>query len=82
MGGARGYTGTEHISVKSSLILLSKTDFNSKVTVHISDSEDEDEEEFVSDDEANEGGDAEGGARTVLAADTGPPTSCIIPIYR
>ena len=53
-----------------------------QVTVHISDSEDEEDEEFVSDDEATEGGDAEGGARTVLGADTGPPTSCIIPIYR
>ena len=52
------------------------------MTVHISDSEDDEEEEYVSDEEGGEEGDAESGARTVLAADPGPPTSCIIPIYR
>ena len=51
------------------------------MTVHISDSEDEEEEEFVTDDENPEGGDAESGARNPLA-DPGPPTSCIVPIYR
>ena len=51
-----------------------------QVTVHISDSEDEDEEEFVTDDE-NPEGDAESGARNALS-DPGPPTSCIVPIYR
>ena len=52
-----------------------------QVTVHISDSEDEEEEEYVTDEETNEAGDAEIGPRTGLA-DPGPPTSCIIPIYR
>ena len=49
--------------------------------MHISDSEDE-EEEDISDDEAGEGGDAETGGRGGAAADPGPPTSCIVPIYR
>jgi len=55
---------------------------DTQVTVHISDSE-EDEEEYVTDDEGadNENGDAEGGGRSLLV-DNGPPTSCIIPIYR
>ena len=50
------------------------------MTVHISDSEDEEEEEFVTDDENGEG-DAESGDRNPLS-DPGPPTSCIVPIYR
>ena len=52
-----------------------------KVTVHISDSEDEDEED-ISDEDTGEPGDAEVGGRSQLASDPGPPTSCIVPIYR
>jgi len=55
---------------------------DTQVTVHISDSEDEEEEEYVTDEENQEGGDAESGPRNPLATDPGPPTSCIIPIYR
>jgi len=56
---------------------------DTQVTVHISDSEDE-SEEYVSDEEREEGveGDLENGGRTGLIAETGPPTSCIIPTYR
>ena len=57
-----------------------------QVTVHISDSEDEEEEEYISDEESpegGEGGDAESGPALLRGgADPGPPTSCIIPIYR
>lgn len=52
--------------------------------MHISDSEDE-EEEDISDEDTGEPGDAESGGRAGLAglaADPGPPTSCIVPIYR
>lgn len=50
--------------------------------MHISDSEDE-EEEDISDEDTGEPGDAESGGRGAgLAADPGPPTSCIVPIYR
>jgi len=55
---------------------------DTQVTVHISDSEDEDDEEYVTDEENQEGADAESGPRNPLAGDPGPPTSCIIPIYR
>lgn len=57
---------------------------DTQVTVHISDSEDE-EEEDISDEDTGEPGDAESGGRAGLeglAADPGPPTSCIVPIYR
>lgn len=55
---------------------------DTQVTVHISDSE-EDEEEYVTDEDSpdQENGDAESGGRGLLV-DSGPPTSCIIPIYR
>ena len=56
----------------------------SQVTVHISDSEDE-SEEYITDEEREEGeeGDPEMQAgRSGLVAETGPPTSCIIPTYR
>lgn len=54
---------------------------DTQVTVHISDSEEE-EEEYVTDEENPENdGDAESGGRGLLV-DNGPPTSCIIPIYR
>lgn len=49
----------------------------SEVSVHISDSEDED----INDEEEDEGTDPEVGARAALV-DKGPPTSVIIPIYR
>lgn len=52
------------------------------MTVHISDSEDEEEEEDISDEDTGEHGDAEAGSRGALAVDPGPPTSCIVPIYR
>ena len=55
-----------------------------QVTVHISDSEDE-SEEYITDEEREEGeeGDPEMQAgRSGLVAETGPPTSCIIPTYR
>lgn len=54
---------------------------DTQVTVHISDSEEE-EEEYVTDEEnPDNDGDAESGGRGLLV-DNGPPTSCIIPIYR
>jgi len=54
---------------------------DTQVTVHISDSEEE-EEEYVSDeDNPDNDGDAESGGQGLLV-DNGPPTSCIIPIYR
>jgi len=54
---------------------------DTQVTVHISDSEEE-EEEYVTDEENPDNeGDAESGGRGLLV-DNGPPTSCIIPIYR
>ena len=52
--------------------------------MHISDSEDE-SEEYITDEEREEGeeGDPEMQAgRSGLVAETGPPTSCIIPTYR
>lgn len=49
----------------------------SEVSVHISDSEDED----INEDDEDESGDPEVGARATLV-DKGPPTSVIIPIYR
>ena len=61
-----------------------------QVTVHVSDSEDEDEEEIF-DEEGGEGdgGEGGGGGRGDPEAggkgypvDNGPPTSCIVPIYR
>ena len=55
-----------------------------QVTVPISDSEDE-SEEYITDEEREEGeeGDPEMQAgRSGLVAETGPPTSCIIPTYR
>ena len=58
--------------------------FPLQVTVHISDSEDE-SEEYITDEEREEGeeGDPEMQAgRSGLVAETGPPTSCIIPTYR
>jgi len=55
---------------------------DTQVTVHISDSEDEEEEEDISDEDTGEHGDAEAGGRATLAVDPGPPTSCIVPIYR
>lgn len=56
---------------------------DTQVTVHISDSEDE-SEEYITDEDKEEGeeGDPENGGRSGLIADTGPPTSCIIPTYR
>jgi len=57
---------------------------DTQVTVHISDSEDE-SEEYITDEEREEGeeGDPEMQAgRSGLVAETGPPTSCIIPTYR
>jgi len=56
---------------------------DSQVSVHITDSDEEEEEEYPSDEEAlpGEEGDAEAG-RNSLLVDDGPPTSCIIPIYR
>eukprot|EP00088_Acartia_fossae_P056198 TRINITY_DN6540_c0_g1_i1.p1 TRINITY_DN6540_c0_g1~~TRINITY_DN6540_c0_g1_i1.p1 ORF type:complete len:518 (-),score=176.92 TRINITY_DN6540_c0_g1_i1:283-1836(-) len=67
---------------------------DTQVTVHVSDSEDEDEDEIF--DEDGEGGGAgEAGARGLgpggdpetgggkgYPVDNGPPTSCIVPIYR
>ncbi|XP_023334195.1 Golgi resident protein GCP60 isoform X5 [Eurytemora carolleeae] len=58
---------------------------DTQVTVHISDSEDEEEEEdFGSDDEevgiGGEGLDPESGKKSYV--DNGPPTTCIVPIYR
>jgi len=56
---------------------------DTQVTVHISDSEDE-SEEYITDEDKEDGeeGDPEHGGRSGLIADTGPPTSCIIPTYR
>lgn len=56
---------------------------DSQVSVHITDSDEEEEEEYPSDEEPlpGEEGDAEAG-RNSLLVDDGPPTSCIIPIYR
>ena len=63
-----------------------------QVTVHVSDSEDEDEEEIF-DEEGGDGdggeggggggrgGDPESGGKG-YPVDNGPPTSCIVPIYR
>ena len=54
--------------------------------MHISDSEDEeDEEDFGSEDEeggagGGEGMDPENGKKSYV--DNGPPTTCIVPIYR
>eukprot|EP00092_Neocalanus_flemingeri_P008406 GFUD01009062.1.p1 GENE.GFUD01009062.1~~GFUD01009062.1.p1 ORF type:complete len:446 (+),score=134.44 GFUD01009062.1:82-1419(+) len=54
---------------------------DTQVTVHISDSEEEEEEYVTDEDNPDNDGDAEGGGRGLLV-DNGPPTSCIIPIYR
>jgi len=54
---------------------------DTQVTVHISDSEEEEEEYITDEDNPENEGDAESGGRGLLV-DSGPPTSCIIPIYR
>ena len=54
---------------------------DTQVTVHISDSEEEEEEYVTDEDNPENDGDAESGGRGLLV-DNGPPTSCIIPIYR
>jgi len=54
---------------------------DTQVTVHISDSEDEDEEDYVSDEEGGGSFDPETGKKGE-PVDNGPPTSCIVPIYR
>ena len=56
------------------------------MTVHVSDSEDEDEDELFDEDgeggaEARGGVDPESGGKG-YPVDNGPPTSCIVPIYR
>lgn len=64
---------------------------DTQVTVHISDSEDDEEdEEYISEEEGGGGSggrsgaayDPETGKRGLLLQDSGPPTSCIVPIYR
>jgi len=54
---------------------------DTQVTVHVSDSEDEDEDEIFEDDGEADGRDPESRGQS-YTVDNGPPTSCIVPIYR